>query len=180
MRRLAASALALLILLAPAAARHRRHHDGHGGGDGASVGLPERGLMPEGPALPPGLYTLVILAPTLDPRLAIDEQVQKVCYSAADSAAHANIVMPPAERAACKQESLAIGDDLAFDDFCDDGYHRLRVFRIADASYGGTYRFVAKAKGGLLDHSGLMLEPAVQLRREGDCPNASAASPPAR
>lgn len=163
MRRLAASAAALLVLLVPASARHRHH------GGGASVGLPEHGLMPEGPALPPGLYAVKILAPTLGPRLSIDEQILKVCYSAAESNAHANIVMPVAERATCKQESLQIGDDLAFNDFCADGYHRLRIFRIADASYQGTYRLVGKSKGGL-DHPGLMLEPAVQLRREGDCP----------
>ena len=155
----------MTVAAGPAGARHR-HHAG-----GTTIGLPDHAASA---ALPAGLYTVKILSPTLDPKLAIDEQVMKLCYSAEDSGAHRNIVMPAAERASCKQESLPIGDDLVFDDYCPDGQHRLRIFRINDASHQGTYRFVGKG------HPPMMLEPTVQLRREGDCPTASTASPPAR
>jgi hypothetical protein len=118
------------------------------------------------PGLEPGAYTVKILAPTLSPAMSADEQVFRICYSAADAAAHANPIMPAAERAACKHDTFipAIGDDLVYDDSCADGSHRLRITRINEASWQGTYRLVGKGKPPL------MLEPTVQLRREGTCP----------
>lgn len=133
------------VLLACAPAQARRGH-------GAPAGLR------------PGLYTISILAPTLDPALTIDEQTLHVCYTAAEAGAHANPIMPAAERKGCTSPDALVGNVLAYDATCKDGLHNLRLTQIGPESYVGKYLYVSKGQPRL------QLEPAVRLHRDGDCP----------
>jgi hypothetical protein len=67
----------------------------------------ERAAAP-GSGLPPGQYTIKLLAPTLAPALSVDEQVFSVCYSAGDAAAQRNPVMPAEQAARCSSHYMRI------------------------------------------------------------------------
>ena len=149
MRRAFCVALVAGALLAAAPTQARRLH---GAGGGSPAGLR------------PGLYTVSILAPTLDPALTIDEQTLHICYSTADAGTHANPIMPPAERKGCTSSDLLVGNVLAYDSTCKDGLHNLRLTEIAPDSYVGKYLYVSKGQPRL------QLEPAVRLHRDGECP----------
>ena len=110
--------------------------------------------------LPQGLWQVRIFTPVPTPELKNDEQVFQVCYDKAAVKSRMNPVLPAAQAARCKLEFTDMGD-LAFDAMCKDGDHRLRISEAAEGLWRGTYRFVGK-KGGD------MLEPAVELKRIGE------------
>lgn len=109
--------------------------------------------------LPEGLWQVRIFTPVPTPELKNDEQVFQVCYDEAAAKKRMNPVLPAAQAGKCKVRFTDMGD-LAFDAFCNDGDHRLRISEAAEGLWRGTYRFVGK-KGSA------MLEPAVELKRIG-------------
>lgn len=116
------------------------------------------------PGLPPGRYSVKIIAPTLDPSMALDEQIKDICYSRDEARVHANPIMPPPERAGCTHNDLMVGNVLTFDGTCEDGLHNLRLTAIGPDSYTGKYLYVSKGRPRV------QLEPFIQMHREGDCP----------
>ena len=142
---LAALVIHFVSAVAPAAAKSRR-------GEASSSGLR------------PGLYSVSILAATLDPRLTVDEQTFRTCYAAADARKHLNPIMPASERAGCNSPDLMVGNVLTFDATCKDGLHNLRLEAIDADTYVGKYLYVGNGRPRL------QLEPAVRMHRDGDCP----------
>lgn len=110
--------------------------------------------------LPKGLWQVRLFAPVLTPELKNDEQIFQLCYDDNAVKSHMNPVLPKAEAGQCKLDFTDMGD-LAYDATCKDGDHRLRISEVADGLWRGTYRFVGK-------DDGVMLEPAVELKRIGD------------
>lgn len=108
---------------------------------------------------PEGLWQVRIFTPVPTPELKNDEQVFQVCYDKAAVKSRMNPVLPAAQAGKCKREFTDMGD-LAFDAMCNDGDHRLRISEAAEGLWRGTYRFVGK-------EGGVMLEPAVELKRIG-------------
>lgn len=106
---------------------------------------------------PTGLWQVRIFTPVPTPELKNDEQVFRLCYDKAAVKSHMNPVLPKAEAAKCKLDFTDMGH-VAYDAACKDGDHRLRISEAADGLWRGTYRFVGK-KGGV------MLEPAVELKK---------------
>ncbi|WP_141130198.1 MULTISPECIES: hypothetical protein [Rhizobium] len=92
-----------------------------------------------------------------------DEQVFRICYDAAARKNHMNPVLPKAQAATCDLDFTDMGD-LAYDARCKDGDHRLRISEAADGLWRGTYRFVG-------NKDGVMLEPAVELKRIAEACN---------
>lgn len=107
--------------------------------------------------LPPGLWQVRIFTPVPTPELKNDEQVFQVCYDAAAVKSHMNPVLPKAQAAQCNLDFTDMGD-LAYDATCKDGDHRLRISQVAEGLWRGTYRFLGK-------EDGTMLEPAVELKQ---------------
>ncbi len=103
-----------------------------------------------GPSLVPGRWEITWLEPGMTPATrAIETRITR-CYSQADAARGANIVMPAAQEQRCKTTSSMIGGDVTFDTQCPDADHRLRSF-VCGPGLCGVYRYVPHGKQPILE-----------------------------
>ena len=102
------------------------------------------------PTLVPGRWEITWIEPRFTPAVKAFETRITRCYSAADAARGANIVMPQVQEQRCKTSSQLIGGDVTFDTACADGDHRLRVF-FCGTGLCGVYRYVPHGKRAILE-----------------------------
>ncbi len=113
------------------------------------------------PGIPAGLWDITILAPTMTPRLASDEQHFSVCIPTRAPRKAVNPALPVAQAKSCRTDFQMIGSDSSYQSTCKDGEYEFRVGPAAPDLYRGIITYIPNGEGQ-------PVVPDVEMKRVAD------------